>query len=293
MKRHMGLLLVLWTLTPAHAGSTNRCNLPRTTGAGGGISSNQTHSVVLSVVSAAGIAQSTAATLGIGPQFLSRATYRCFLGIDIQLFVEAFPGSLSTKRNVPTKTRSMTLEWSGTAENLQITYSVYVGTSSMNPTNVVNGLTADQGFGFTLAGLTPASYDLEDIEYLTPYYWRVVATDQFGRTAESPIYAFSIAPAVDHMIAAPNPFHPGRNTTTLMFSMPGAGSALLEIFSLPDAYPVLRTSLDGLFDGVNTYTYDGRDAGGRWLPNGVYVLRLKKNGAKGNDTETFKLVSAR
>jgi hypothetical protein len=144
-----------------------------------------------------------------------------------------------------------------------------------------------------VSGLSGTSYMLGGLDYLTPYYWQVGVTDLFGRTTLSEIYSFSIAPAIDHLIAAPNPFHPGHGTTTFEFNMSGPGTALLEIFSLPDSHRVFSTRLDGLQDGVNTYVYDGRNSGGRFLANGVFSVRLTKNGANGNAVERFKIVSVR
>ena len=78
-----------------------------------------------------------------------------------------------------------------------------------------------------------------------------------------------------------------------MFSMSGAGSASLEIYSLPDVRRVFSKHLEGLQAGVNIYAYDGRDSGGRLLPNGVFSVRLTKSGATGNGIERFKIISAR
>jgi hypothetical protein len=75
--------------------------------------------------------------------------------------------------------------------------------------------------------------------------------------------------------------------------MSGQGSAIIEIFSLPDGRRVLQRRIDGLQDGNNTYAYDGRDGGGRLLGNGVFSIRLTKNGANGNAVEHFKIVSVR
>lgn len=288
----LAFLYALWPLLEGTA-RANTCGLSQGNAAAGAILASPTHTLVLSMVSAGGISQSTGATLGLGPQFISRAAFGCFMATDMSLMITAYPGSKSTRRNVPSAAPMMNLEWTTTIASLPLTYQVFVGTSPFHPSTVVNGLTATNYVVGGISGLGPASYEVANLSYMTPYYWRVVGSDEFGRTAGSPIYSFSIMPVVDHMIAAPNPFQPGTNTTTLMFSMPGSGSAIFEVFSLPDSRLLIKTNIEGLTDGVNTYTYDGRDSSGRLLPNGVYVVRLRKTGAKGNATETFKLVSAR
>ena len=173
----------------------------------------------------------------------------------------------------------MTLEWEPSANSLLVTYAVYAGT---NPTSLP----------LVASGLTGTSYELTNLTYLALYYWQIIVSDSFGRTTPSAVYSFSIAPVQSHMVAAPNPFHPGQGTT-FMFSMSGAGSAKLEIYSLPDARRVFSTQLDGLQDGVNIYAYDGRDSGGRLLANGVFSVRLTKSGTRGGGIERFKIVSVR
>ena len=174
----------------------------------------------------------------------------------------------------------MTLEWTPSFNPLPVTYSVYTGT---NP--------------YALSAFTSNSPNttqlLTNLNYNTRYSWQVIVADQFGRTSPSAVYTFSLVPAVSHLIAAPNPFHPGHGVTTLLFSMNGAGSAHLEIFSLPDGRRVVQRHIDGLQDGANTYDYDGRDNGGRLLGNGVFSIRLTKNGASGNAVEHFKIISVR
>jgi hypothetical protein len=174
----------------------------------------------------------------------------------------------------------MALEWTTSFNTLPVTYTVYTGT---NPYALAE-------YGSGLSGTTQM---LTNLRYNVPYSWQVIVADEFGRTSPSAVYTFSIAPIVAHLIAAPNPFHPGRGGTTFMFSMNGPGTALLEVFSLPDSRRVLQRQINGLQDGINTYDYDGRDNGGRLLGNGVFSVRLTKSGANGNAVEHFKIVSVR
>ena len=51
--------------------------------------------------------------------------------------------------------------------------------------------------------------------------------------------------------------------------------------------------IDGLVDGPNTWSYDGRDGDGRTLFNGVYLAVLEKHGANGNAHEKFRFIVAK
>jgi hypothetical protein len=273
-------------LLSAIASAANVCSLPRASVASGMTVSGVTASGVnytarISIGQAiAGQSTSTNAVLGVGLQNTSLAGYSYFLSTGAPLGVTALPGTLSVQRLVPSANATMTLEWTTSFNALPVTYSVNTGTISFALSNFSSGN----------SGTTQL---LTNLSYNTPYSWQVTVADQFGRTSPSAVYTFSIAPVVNHLISAPNPFHPGRGITTFMFSMNGSGSALLEIFSLPDGRRVLQRQISGLQSGVNTYDYDGRDSGGRFLGNGVFSVRLTKNGANGNAVERFKIVSVR
>ena len=270
----------------AAASAANYCALPRTNVAAGSTVSGVTvsganYTAKISIGQAiAGQSTSTNAVLGVGLQNTSLAGYSYFLSTDAPLGVIALPGTLSVQRLVPSANAAMTLEWTPSFNPLPVTYTVYTGT---NPA----------AMSVSEMDMSATTLLLTNVSYITPHSWQVVVADQFGRTTPSAVYTFSIAPVVNHLIAAPNPFHPGRGITTFMFSMNGAGSAVLEIFSLPDGRRVLQRQIGSLQDGVNTYDYDGRDGGGRYLGNGVFSVRLTKNGANGNAVERFKIVSVR
>jgi hypothetical protein len=268
-------------LSPNTAFAFNSCALPEMNVAAGATASGGDYTARISMGQVvAGASTSTLVSLGVGLQSTSLGGYACFLSTDTPLGVAALPGTLSVERLVPSANASMTLEWTSSFNPLPVTYSVYTGT---NP----------YALSLTAPGLVSTSQMLTTLSYNTPHSWQVIVADKFGRTAPSAVYSFSIAPVVNHLIAAPNPFHPEQGGTTLLFSMSGQGSALIEIFSLPDGRRVLQRRIDGLQDGNNTYVYDGRDGGGRLLGNGVFSIRLTKNGANGNAVEHFKIVSVR
>jgi hypothetical protein len=255
------------------------CALPRRAGASGTTAANSSYTARLSVGLVAGAASAGPYSFGVGLQNASLGGYACFLSTDTPLGVSALQGSQATQRLVASSGQNMTLEWTPSDDSLSVTYAVYAGTDPASMPLIASGLTG-------------TTYELTNLTYLILYYWQIIVSDSFGRMTPSPVYSFSIAPYQDHMIAAPNPFHPGQGTT-FMFTMSGAGSANLEIYSLPDVRRVFSTHLDGLQDGVNIYSYDGRDSGGRLLPNGVFSVRLTKSGTTGSAIERFKIISVR
>lgn len=267
------LFLLAW---PAVAHGQSVCALPQRAGASGTTSASASYTARLSVGLVAGAAAAGRYAFGAGLQNASLGGYACFLSTNTPSSVAALPGSPCTQRLVATTGSDMTLEWTPSDDSLPVTYAVYAGTVPASLPLIVSGLTG-------------TTYDLVGLTYLALYYWQVIVSDSFGRATPSAVYSFSIAPYQNHMIAAPNPFNAGRGTT-FMFTMPGPGSAYLEIFSLPDVRRVYTAHLDGLQNGVNIYVYDGRDSGGRLLPNGVFSARLTKSGATGNGIERFKII---
>ncbi|HRX52498.1 MAG TPA: FlgD immunoglobulin-like domain containing protein [Candidatus Krumholzibacteria bacterium] len=96
-----------------------------------------------------------------------------------------------------------------------------------------------------------------------------VTTDQTSAAGAAPA-----RPA--HLDAFPNPFNP---SVTLSFAMERAGAADLDVFDLHGRR--VRTLLRGapLAAGRVELTWDGRDGDGRALPSGVYMARLRTDGA--------------
>jgi hypothetical protein len=237
-------------------------------------------SLMMTALPVAGVSTGTNISLSIGFNAAQVSAYSCFLSTDAPFTVGALPGTRSIEALVPSQARTMSLEWTDATNALPVTYQVFFGTASASLINVA-------------AGVAGRSYALASLDFTKKYFWQVAAADAFGRTSTSGIYSFSIVPVTERLIAAPNPFHPGRGSTSFLFVMSGAGSADLEIFSLPDMRRVFNIHLDGLQNGSNTYSYDGRDSSGRLLPNGVFTVRLRMNGANGSNTQTFKIVSVR
>jgi hypothetical protein len=77
--------------------------------------------------------------------------------------------------------------------------------------------------------------------------------------------AFALAPGY------PNPF---AAQTTLRYQLDARGTATLEVFDLLGRR--VRVLTDGeQTAGAHTATWDGRDAAGRRVANGVYLVRLR------------------
>jgi subtilisin family serine protease len=76
-------------------------------------------------------------------------------------------------------------------------------------------------------------------------------------------------PSPLRLAASPNPFNP---STTLSFDLPGEGEAELRIFTV-DGRQVWGRKLRG---DKRSVTWDGRDASGRRLASGVYLVHLRQ-----------------
>jgi hypothetical protein len=74
----------------------------------------------------------------------------------------------------------LTLSWDCSDQDGDpITYDVYLGT---DPTPSTGSLVSE--------GQTGTSYSVSDLDYLTVYYWKIVAHDDKGHTREGPIWQF-------------------------------------------------------------------------------------------------------
>ena len=74
----------------------------------------------------------------------------------------------------------------------------------------------------------------------------------------------------------PNPFNP---TTTVLFSLPAAGEASLDVIDVRGH--VVRTLHRGdLGAGEHRLVWDGADDRGRVAPSGVYFARLRHDGGE-------------
>lgn len=88
------------------------------------------------------------------------------------------PLALSVSNGAPSRPIILTLDWSGGDDDPfdTVTYDLYFGTAP-SPPQVASDLAA-------------TSFAPPTLGYNTFYFWRVVATDNHGSTASSPVYSF-------------------------------------------------------------------------------------------------------
>ncbi len=120
-----------------------------------------------------------------------------------------------------------------------------------------------------------------DAEHLRAYDGMLVASGINGGWADIPAQCTStglgneVAPAPVLVLAAsPNPFNP---RVTFSFRMPATGPARFTIHDLAGRrIAVLHAG--PLASGLQTWSWDGTDAGGAAAPSGVYFARLQAAG---------------
>ncbi|HEU4335661.1 MAG TPA: FlgD immunoglobulin-like domain containing protein [Candidatus Eisenbacteria bacterium] len=110
-----------------------------------------------------------------------------------------------------------------------------------------------------------------------------LAVEPMATTAVVPANELAGAPAI--LPARPNPFVAG---TEITYSLPAAGDVSLRIFDVSGR--VVRTLASGPRGaGVHGVSWDGKDARGRGVGNGIYFLRLDAAGV----TKTQRLMRLR
>jgi len=83
---------------------------------------------------------------------------------------------------------------------------------------------------------------------------------------------------------APNP---ARSPLSLAFELPAAGRATLKMYDL--AGRLVRVLVDATLDaGRHSVAWDGRDAAGRTLGTGVYVVDLRQGGERASRKLVFR-----
>ncbi|HIH29094.1 MAG TPA: hypothetical protein HA260_04755 [Thermoplasmata archaeon] len=116
------------------------------------------------------------------------------------------PNPSNGATNVPI---SSDLSWMGGDPNPgdTITYDVYFGTSSTPPK-----------VGFNQSATT---YDLGTLNYLTTYYWKIVAWDSYGETTAGSLWVFTTKVNSPPVFGAPSPANgSGGNPLSFTWSIP-------------------------------------------------------------------------
>jgi hypothetical protein len=94
-----------------------------------------------------------------------------------------------------------------------------------------------------------------------------------------------VEPPVPMALAAyPNPFNP---QTTISFSLPGAGEVALNLYNTR-GQKVRALVKERMEAGAHQLVFDGKDANGKELASGIYLLRLDSKG--GSVTRRISLV---
>ena len=211
----------------------------------------------------------------IGIIGVNKARFTVFLSTGFPKAVQVAPGSLGAARLVPVPDHSMVLAWTDGTNQVPVHYKVYFGDSPA----ALSLIQTEDSRTYPLSNLTTAHN----------YYWQINTYDDYGRNTNSATFTFSLAPDWSNLYCAPNPFRAGAQPTVFSFQA-SAGSASMKIYSLPHGDLVFSTQLNGLVDGPNLWTYDGRDGRGAVLFNGVYMAVLE---SPGHDKAKFKFIVAK
>ncbi len=102
----------------------------------------------------------------------------------------------------------------------------------------------------------------------------------------NPLAADDLAPAFAIDGNYPNPFNP---STTIKFALDGTARTDLEVYDLTGRMVDARCSDHVLDAGHHEVRWNGTDAGGRTMPSGTYLAKLRS----GDQVATHKLVLAK
>ena len=142
-----------------------------------------------------------------------------------------------------------------------------------------------------LSGLQPGVVYYVRIEMFDPSgNGPTVENVQFKTRDEAPLRTERTGPSAFALHQnAPNPFNP---STTISFSLPNAGRAVMTIYNAGGQ--LVRTLVDGpISAGAHSATWNGLDASGRPVAGGVYIYRLEWNGPADRMVSTRALTLVR
>ncbi len=105
-----------------------------------------------------------------------------------------------------------------------------------------------------------------------------VASDHAPRVADLRLATSVSVPATGRVRLHPNVPNPFNPSTRIAFELAASGSVVLDVVDL--AGRRVRTLVDGVRGaGLHGVRWDGRDAAGRAVASGTYLLRLRAEGA--------------
>jgi hypothetical protein len=141
-----------------------------------------------------------------------------------------------------------------------------------------------------------SSVKVANLEYGKRYWWKVVASDEFGNIYESALFSFMLSPPVQKAYNFPNPFIAGTKTN-IVFNMRSEGNVKLQIFS-PFHRLLHEETYINLPQGVNILFWDGninKDGNYQYqVQSGLYLCRILKEYHTGEkESEIVKIVLIR
>lgn len=137
-------------------------------------------------------------------------------------------------------------------------------------------------------------FDATGLEITTHQAYLVISTNAVGSPTVVPVTLTVTDPATPADLPGmafglagnyPNPFNP---MTLISFRLPEEGHAVIEVLDVRGR--LLRTVYSGTLEaGAHELTWDGKDDSGHDLASGLYLARLRSNGA----AATHKMLLAR
>ena len=137
------------------------------------------------------------------------------------------------------------------------------------------------------SGITDLSFDIDGLESLTTYYWRVRAENADGPGDWSATWSFmtydvtsvrELASGIpgDFILEQnyPNPFNP---ITTIRFAIPEAATVRLEVYNMLGQRVTTLINDEHYSAGTYEAMWDARDATGNEVSSGIYVYRISAN----------------
>ena len=141
-------------------------------------------------------------------------------------------------------------------------------TSPTAPAVFVTSINSVLSGNYTDSGLTNYQYHYYSL-------WGKKADGSYSITANA--YAKSIPNSKYQAYSYPNPFAPLKGeTTTLVLPLTTAGEYRLYIFNMLGDIILDQSGVGEV--GANKLVWDGKDAWGKVVPNGVYLMRVMQSG---------------
>jgi hypothetical protein len=156
-----------------------------------------------------------------------------------------------------------------------LTYSLYVSQYSAQILSMSGGV-RPAAVGGTLVYTGPNnSYTLRNLIPGKTYYWKVIATNQYGVTTASTVMSFTTLDTPSNKVFNyPNPYNPTRERTNIVFRVNTPQVVKISIYS--EYGDLVNEFTAAAAVGTNEVKYNGRDKAGNLLFNGSYIARIER-----------------